>query len=50
MAPTGGSELAADKLPASSSGINATQIERLGSTSITEAINTHDPSATRNSL
>ena len=46
MAPTGGSELAVDKLPAGSSGINATQIERVSSPSITEPINTHAPSAT----
>src|SRR5262245_16116569 len=48
MAPTGGSEWPVDKVPAGISVINSTQIERVGSASITEAINTYVPSATIN--
>ena len=40
MSPTGGSGLPVDKVPAGISVINSTQIERVGSPSITEAINT----------
>ena len=48
MSPTGGSDLPVDKVPAGISVINSTQIERVGSPSITEAINTYVPSATIN--
>src|SRR5262245_30242630 len=48
MAPAGGSELPVDKVPAGISVINASQIERVGSPSITEAINTYVPSVTIN--
>jgi iron complex outermembrane recepter protein len=48
MSPTGGSELPVDKVPAGISVINSSQIERVGSPSITEAINTYVPSATIN--
>ena len=48
MSPTGGSELPIDKVPAGISVINANQIERVASPSITEAINTYVPSATIN--
>jgi outer membrane receptor protein involved in Fe transport len=48
MAPTGGSGWPVDKVPAGISVINSTQIERVGSPSITEVINTYVPGATIN--
>ena len=48
MSPVAGSELPIDKVPAGISVINARQIERVGSPSITEAINTYVPSVTIN--
>ena len=48
MSPVGGSELPIDKVPAGISIIPSQQIERVGSASITEAINTYVPSATIN--
>src|SRR5262245_6907507 len=48
MSPVGGSELPIDKVPAGVSVIPSQQIERVGSASITEAINTYVPGATIN--
>ena len=48
MSPVGGSELPIDKVPAGISIVPSRDIERTGSASITEAINTYVPGATIN--
>jgi iron complex outermembrane recepter protein len=48
MSPVGGSELPVDKVPAGISIVPSREIERTGSASITEAINTYVPGATIN--
>jgi iron complex outermembrane receptor protein len=48
MSPVGGSELPIDKVPAAVSVIPSQQIERVGSPSITEVINTYVPGASIN--
>ena len=48
MSPVGGSEWPIDKVPAGVSVVTATDIERTGSPSITEAINARVPGATIN--
>jgi iron complex outermembrane recepter protein len=48
MSPVGGSELPLDKVPAGISIVPSSQIERVASPSITEAINTYVPGATIN--
>ena len=48
MSPTGGSELALDKVPAGVTIVTGTQIDRVATPSLTDVINTYVPGATVN--